>query len=209
VRTGVTDDFYTSTAVVAAGRRLVFAERAAAFEPPAESTGLEFGRKTRIITRGLRGVAARRALLDPRRHGFYSLQLLSHKVLRRVVVLPLLALLASALLLWPAGAFYRLASLAQVGGYAVGTVGLLFRDRSWARRKPIALPSFFILVNAAALKAIVDLARGRRIDRWQPRRSAGAADRVDGKGGTGSQEGPDGSAGASDSSTGRPGETSP
>ena len=34
---GVTDDFYTSTAVIDRGRRLVFAEDAVAYEPPAAS----------------------------------------------------------------------------------------------------------------------------------------------------------------------------
>jgi hypothetical protein len=83
----------------------------------------------------------------------------SRQVLRQVVVLPLLALLASAVLLWPAGASATWPPWPRVGGYAVGTIGLLFRDRRWARRKPIALPAFFILVNAAALKALADLAR--------------------------------------------------
>ena len=75
VVTGVTDDFITSVQVVDQGRRLVFAEDAVAFEPPARSGGDEFGRKVRIMTRGLRGTILMRELLDPRRHGFYAIQL--------------------------------------------------------------------------------------------------------------------------------------
>ena len=63
VATGVTDDFYTSVQVVAQGRRLVFARDAVAFEPPAKSGGDEFGRKVRIMTRGLRGTILMRELL--------------------------------------------------------------------------------------------------------------------------------------------------
>ena len=48
------------------------------------------------MTRGLRGVALRRDLLDPRRTGFYAVQLASHKVLRRMMAFPLLAIAASA-----------------------------------------------------------------------------------------------------------------
>ena len=48
------------------------------------------------MTRGLRGVAARRALLDPRRTGFYAVQLASHKILRRVMAVPLLIVAAGA-----------------------------------------------------------------------------------------------------------------
>ena len=99
VATGVTDDFYTSVQVVAQGRRLVFARDAVAFEPPAKSGGDEFGRKVRIMTRGLRGTILMRELLDPRRHGFYAVQLAWHKIFRRLMVVPLLGLFASSLLL--------------------------------------------------------------------------------------------------------------
>ena len=87
---GVTDDFVTSTRVIAAGRRLVFEPAAVALEPVAGSSGREYRRKVRIMTRGLRGVAVARGLLDPRRYGFYALQLVTHKVLRRLMAIPLL-----------------------------------------------------------------------------------------------------------------------
>ena len=53
---GVTDDFVTSTRVIIQGYRLVYAPDAIAYEPVAKSSGKEFGRKVRIITRGLRSV---------------------------------------------------------------------------------------------------------------------------------------------------------
>lgn len=168
---GVTDDFYTSVQVVDQGRRLVFAEDAVAFEPPAASGGDEFGRKVRIMTRGLRGTIEMRRLLDPRRTGFYALQLGWHKVMRRLMVFPLIGLFASSLLLLRGGPFYALAALAQLAGYGLGTVGLALRGRPAGRAKPLAWPAFFLLVNGAALKAVIDIARGRRIDRWDPVRN--------------------------------------
>ena len=56
VPVGVTDDFATSTSVIAQGYRLVFAPDAVAYEPVAPAVELEFGRKVRVITRGLRGL---------------------------------------------------------------------------------------------------------------------------------------------------------
>ncbi len=56
VPVGVTDDFAVSTDVIAQGYRLVFAPDAIAYEPVAGTGGIEFGRKVRVITRGLRGV---------------------------------------------------------------------------------------------------------------------------------------------------------
>ena len=174
---GVTDDFYTSTGVIARGFRLVFAPDAVAFEPVARSAGLEFGRKVRVITRGLRAVVLRRALLDPRAHGVYSAQLFAHKVLRRLMVFPLAAIALTSPLLWRRGTVYRAATLAQTGLYGLGALGLALADKPLGRRKLLALPAFFCFVNAAALRAAWNLARGRRIDRWEPRR-AEKSDRV-------------------------------
>jgi cellulose synthase/poly-beta-1,6-N-acetylglucosamine synthase-like glycosyltransferase len=171
---GVTDDFTTSTRVIAAGRRLVFEPRAVAYEPVAGSSSREYGRKVRIMTRGLRGVAFARGLLDPRRHGFYALQLLTHKVLRRLMAIPLLVVFVTSLFLWDAGPIYRIALVGQLLVYGLGIVGLLLRDRPAGRRPWFAIPAFFLLVNIASLHAAWNLLSGRRIDRWQPvRRDVG------------------------------------
>jgi cellulose synthase/poly-beta-1,6-N-acetylglucosamine synthase-like glycosyltransferase len=167
---GVTDDFTTSTRVIAAGRRLVFEPAAVAYEPVAGSSSREYGRKVRIMTRGLRGVAVARQLLDPRRHGFYAVQLLTHKVLRRLMAIPLLVILVTSLFLWDAGWIYRIAVLGQLAVYGIALVGLALRDRPAGRRPWFAIPAFFVLVNVASLHAAWNLVSGRRIDRWQPAR---------------------------------------
>ncbi len=170
VPSGVTDDFATSTGVIARGYRLVFAPDAAAYEPVAEAGRMEFGRKVRVITRGLRGVLARRELLNPLRYGFYAVQLLSHKILRRLVVFPLLLLLATNLLLFSNGTFYRAAALGQIALYGCGVLGMLLGSTRLGRRKIFSLPFYFCMVNAASLLAAVNLVRGRRIEFWEPQR---------------------------------------
>ncbi len=167
---GVTDDFMTSTRVIAAGRRLVFEPNAVALEPVAGSSRSEYKRKVRIMTRGLRGVAMARGLLDPRRYGFYAVQLFTHKVLRRLMAIPLLVIAATSLTLWENGPIYRLAVLGQVLVYGLGAIGLGLRDHRAGRRPWFSLPAFFVLVNIASLHAAWNLVSGRRIDRWQPAR---------------------------------------
>jgi cellulose synthase/poly-beta-1,6-N-acetylglucosamine synthase-like glycosyltransferase len=169
---GVTDDFATSTGVIAAGARLVFAPDAVAWEPVAASGEVEFGRKVRVMTRGLRGVLVRRELLDVRRHGFYAVQLASHKVLRRLMVVPLAVLAVASPALWRRGRLYRLATVGQVLFYGAGAAGLLAGSsgRRRARGRLLAIPAFFCLVNAASVKACWNLVTGRRIDRWEPQR---------------------------------------
>ncbi len=175
VPAGVTDDFAVSTSVIAQGYRLVFAPDAVAYEPVAAGSGLEFGRKVRIMTRGLRGVWERRALLDPRRHGFYALQLLSHKVLRRLQVFPLLVVAVTGPLLWSTGWLYRAVTVAEVAGLTLALIGAAGRDGAVGRRKLFSWPFYFCMVNLAALAAVSNLLRGTRIERWEPRRGGPAA----------------------------------
>ena len=167
---GMTDDFVVSTGVIERGYRLVFASRAVAFEPPASSTSAEWGRKVRVITRGLRAVLHRRRLLDPRRHGFYAVQLLTHKVLRRVMFLPLAVLAVAAPMAWRRGRVYRLLTLGQVVAYGAGLTGLAVDAAGGRVHRLLAVPAFFILANAASFVAVVQVLTGRSVNRWSPAR---------------------------------------
>jgi hypothetical protein len=176
VPVGVTDDFAVSTDVIVQGRRLVFAPDAEAFEPVAGSGGAEFGRKVRVITRGLRGVlVVRRELLNPLRYGFYAFQLFAHKVMRRLVVFPLLLLLLVSPLLWNQGMIYQVATVAQLAFYGCALLGLLLANTRLGRLKPLTIPYFFCMVNAACMIATFNLIRGHRIDFWEPQRQADGA----------------------------------
>jgi hypothetical protein len=152
----------------------VFAADAHAFEEVAPTASLEFGRKVRVVTQGLRAVATRRQLLDPRRSGFYAVQLLSHKILRRFMAAPLLVLAVSAPLLWSVGPFYRVVTLGQGLVYGAAVAGLCWPARRVKMPRLLALPLYFCMVNAACCIAALNVVRGRRIDRWEPQRAAGA-----------------------------------
>jgi cellulose synthase/poly-beta-1,6-N-acetylglucosamine synthase-like glycosyltransferase len=169
---GVTDDFYTSTAVIDQGKRLVFAPDAIAFEPPAATSSREYGRKVRIITRGFRGVGARRGLMDPRRTGFYAVQLAWHKLLRRLMAVPIIVIGVVTMSLARGSRFHRAVTVLQLGGYAAAAIGLLAPNSRIGRSRPIAFVSFFVMVNLASLHAAVNVLRGKRIERWEPARPA-------------------------------------
>lgn len=169
---GVTDDFVMSTRVIAQGYRLVFEPRAVCYEPVAGAAKAEFRRKTRVITRGLRGVVVMRTLLNPFRYGFYSLQLFSHKVLRRLVVIPVLVLALVTPCLWNAAWWFQAAAVLQASFYAAAAVGLARARQARRAPKPLAVPFYFCMVNAAVLIAIGNVVTGRRINRWAPERGA-------------------------------------
>lgn len=167
---GVTDDFTVSTGVIEQGRRLVFAPRAVVYEPVASTTDAEFRRKVRVMTRGLRSVLHRRRLLDPGRHGFYAYQLVNHKVLRRLLAVPLLLLFAGSAGCRRRGMLYRLAFGGQAALYGAGAVGLLWPDSRPGRSRICGMSAYFCMVNAAGLVAATNVVRGRRIDRWDTER---------------------------------------
>lgn len=182
IPTTVGDDFTISTGVVEQGYRLVFATDAVSYEPVEAKSAVEFGRKLRIISQGLRGIWLRRALLNPLQHGFYALQLFSHKLLRRLMFLPLLVLLVASPLLWNEGLLYRVAALTQAAFYAAALLGLALERAPSVRLhlprpvvKILSIPYFFCVVYVASLIATWNTLRGHRVDRWESRRAGVSA----------------------------------
>jgi len=180
---GVTDDFFVSTGVMAHGRRLYFEPAARASGPVAASTEAEFRRKVRMMGRGLSSVWQRRTLLDARTTGFYAIQLFSHKVMRRLVGLPLIGLFISApLLAWghsPTWLFssaptvetlYVVAAVGQLAFHALALVGWIARRHRLGQLPLFSLPLFFDMVNLCGLLALSDFLRGRQNRGWVPHR---------------------------------------
>lgn len=174
VAAAVTDDFYTSTRVIMQGYRLVFAEDAIAYEPTAKSQKSEFGRKVRIMTRGLNAVKQNRALLNPFRYGFYAVQLFTHKVLRRMLFIPLALIAVSNIALFDVNAFYQFTLIAQGLFYAAALIGALLDRGGIALPKLFVLPAYFCVSYWAAMLATWNVVRGRRIDRWSTHREPSA-----------------------------------
>lgn len=166
----VTDDFFISTGVVAAGQRLVYEPRAVAWEDPSGSPGSEYRRKVRIITRGLTGVRRRRSLLNPIRHGHYALVLLVHKVLRRLMFVPLSAGAIGMFLLRNVHPLVRLATWSGLAVSAAAGFAIRYPETALARFKPIRLLSHFIVVNVAAAHAALNVVRSREFSVWDPER---------------------------------------
>lgn len=167
-----TDDFMISTGVIAAGYRLAFTEKARAFEPPATSSGIEFHRKVRVISRGLRSVYYRRDLLNPRRTGSYALQLLLHKLWRRLVWIPLVVLCLLAPSAIARGGIAMLIEVALIISVILGLSGLAVPGLK--RWKLFSIPSYVLVVNAACILAFYNLFRGNRITQWHlPREQSG------------------------------------
>lgn len=166
------DDMAISMRVVTAGRRLVLAERAVAWEDAPRDAGRELRRKVRVTNHSLRSLL----LLGPAlwRSGLYSVVLVSHKLLRHLTPLCLLAALGMSLGLAPVSTSARLLLLPQLAFYAAACLGRALRDTPLGRVRPLLLPWYFCLANAAALVGSLQVLLGRRIVAWRPDRGASA-----------------------------------
>lgn len=170
-----TDDFMVSTAVIAAGKRLVFAEDAIAVEPAAAASGLEFQRKVRVISRGLRSVWYRRALLNPDTMGLYALELLVHKLWRRLVWLPLLVLVLMSPFVISSGGAAAFVGMAVLGFVLIAAAALAWPPLR--RYKVFAIAGFVMMVNVACAVAALNFVTGQRLTQWNlPRASSPSSD---------------------------------
>ncbi len=160
-------DFVLPMAVVADGYRVVYAENARLYEDALAETGREFRMRVRVILRAWHAMWHMRGLLWPGRSGLYAWQLLSHKVLRYLAPLFLLGMLSAGVAAAPGGPFWRLLLAGQGAFYLAGLAGLVWPRL--ARHRWLLVPSYFTLINAAALVALVQFLAGRRQVTWQPR----------------------------------------
>jgi cellulose synthase/poly-beta-1,6-N-acetylglucosamine synthase-like glycosyltransferase len=168
-----TDDFMVSTGVIDQSKRLVFEQDAIALESAASDSG-EYRRKVRILTRGLRAVYYRRELLFPSRSGFYAVQLLLHKLWRRLTWIPLLLLLLASPLYATEGIFQLLVAAGVTGLVGLGGIGLAIP--SLRRFKLVDVVTHVLMVNTACAVATHNVLRGHHVSHWSPTgTSAGAA----------------------------------
>jgi biofilm PGA synthesis N-glycosyltransferase PgaC len=155
----ILDDVFIPMHVVKQGYRVVFEPRARAWDVADLGAEREFRRKVRTLTGNYQLLQLAPWLL--RRENPLRFDFISHKLIRLVVPLALLALfLASAFL---PGLFYRVGFWLQVGGYGLSLLG-------WSGWKlgplsPVAdAARTFVLLNAAAAMALANFVTGQKAE---------------------------------------------
>lgn len=160
----IISDLVQPLKVLKQGLRVVFEDRALAYEETTQSTAEEFSMRVRVITRGIRGILSVPELLNPVRYGWIAVQLLSHKVLRWLVPFFLIGLFVSNLALLDQP-LYLCAFLAQVLLYGSALASLFLPLQKVS--KLLTVPSYFCIVNWAALVSVVEVMRGRKYVVWE------------------------------------------
>ena len=170
----VPDDFWISTRVVARHRRLVYQPDAASY-PFAGATVVRdpFERKVRMTGPLFRSFWLGRDLLNPTEHGFYAVQLLSHKLLRRLVFVPVLGLALTAPALSRSGRVYRVIALGEGLLHGAALAAYVLRGSRFGRRGPLKAALGFEQSCVASAVALAGQVTGRRSrdDMWEPQRA--------------------------------------
>ncbi|MGH7193354.1 MAG: glycosyltransferase family 2 protein [Candidatus Saccharimonadales bacterium] len=156
----VLDDVYWPLQVAMQGYRVVFDDRAKAYDRLPPRARDEFRRKVRTLSGNLQLVAALPGLLDPRRNPIW-LAVVSHKLLRLAVPWALLVMLVASGCLWDLP-LYRALFAAQLAFYGAATVGLILPGRF----RLTSAAASFVLLNGAAWIAPWIWLRGGSTRSW-------------------------------------------
>lgn len=160
-------DFIIATKMVEQGLRAVYEPEAVCTEETNRRTDRELNMRVRVIAQTLTDLWRHRSMMNPLRSGFYAVQLVSHKVLRYLVPVFLMACLAASATLAPRSAFYLLLLLGQLAFYAAALLAWALQSVGIHNRL-LALPQYFVLANLASLIGFYKFARGERYARWEP-----------------------------------------
>lgn len=161
------DDIAISTRVVLQGYRLIFDPEAIAYEEAPGEGAAEFRRKVRVTNHSVRALLNLGAKLFT--SGFYSVELLSHKLVRHLIPFFLLLLLASNAYLAFTHRFFIAALALQLLMYFCAAAGALLRRTAIGAFKLFSVPYYFCLVNTAAFFGVLSILRGNRVRAWSPR----------------------------------------
>jgi cellulose synthase/poly-beta-1,6-N-acetylglucosamine synthase-like glycosyltransferase len=159
-------DLVVPLKVVEKGYRVIYKPSAIAFEESTNNIQTEFNYRCRIVTRACRGIWETRALLNPIKYRFFTLQLISHKILRWFVPIYLFGLLAGCLYLAKDNSFFAMAFILQSAFYLSAVIGYLL-EKKGIFNKILLIPYYFIIVNIACFLGLWKFIRGKKMSTWE------------------------------------------
>ena len=168
LRGDIISDFVAPLYAWQRGFRIAYEPTAVATEYSSVRFGDELRRRRRIVSRSLYGLWTAASVLNPFAHFFFAFQMFSHKVLRWLVPVWLLAVLAVNIAL-AASEYYGFLLALQVAFYVLAALGLLLPERL-GRYWLFYVPAYFTATNWGTLLGLLSFLTGRRHRVWQPAR---------------------------------------
>ncbi|MFQ5901249.1 MAG: glycosyltransferase family 2 protein, partial [Thermodesulfobacteriota bacterium] len=164
-------DIVNPLQIIMKGYRNIYEPEAISYEEAAATFGEEFQRKVRITNRAWYSLLRMKGLLNPLKYGFFSLQIISHRVLRWFIPFFLIATFFSNMAVLRDSPIYVLTFIFQICLYSLALAGHLF-FRGNKKRKNIVfyVPYYFAMVNLASLIGVTKAFFGKVTVTWQPMR---------------------------------------
>jgi len=151
--------------VILQGHSVAFEEGAHAWEEATRTAGDEFRMRVRVATRGMMGLLSVPQLLLPWKYPWIAFQLWSHKISRWSIPLFLACLFVGTLFMAAQPVFLMLLCI-QILFYCWALASLVIPGLRHSRL--LSLPLYFCTINTAFLLGMINAARGRHFNVWQP-----------------------------------------
>lgn len=129
------------------------------------SDSQEFDRKIRTILRGIAVFMATKEMLNPFKYGFFSLQLISHKLFRWLIPFALISAFFTNLFL-VSQSWYAFLFMLQITFYILALMAL--KNKVLSSKKIFKIPFFFTIMNLSILLAWLKYVKGEKAVFWQP-----------------------------------------
>lgn len=159
-------DFVLPLKVVTQGKRVVYCEKALLNEESLSSSQTEFRMRVRVSLRAYWAMYDMKHLFNPSHYGLFTLQLISHKLLRYLAFIPLLMAFISNGFITGEGSFYSATFLLQILFYIAAAFVAL---NDGTKNKFLGLAHYFCLINIASAMAFIKFIKGEKIVLWKPR----------------------------------------
>jgi glycosyltransferase involved in cell wall biosynthesis len=162
----MSNDFYIPLRAVMQGYKAVLDAQVRGYYSASGDPKDEFKRKTRTIVHGIEVLSKFKTVLNPFKYGFYSIQIISHKLLRWLVPYFLAIIFTTNILLLSKGWMYLAFFLAQLFFYLIA-LAVHFKPKF--NNNPLSKISyFFALTNLSILVSWYKYFSGERYVLWEP-----------------------------------------
>jgi hypothetical protein len=162
----MSNDFYVPLRAVMKGYKAILDPQVKGYYATSGDPGDEFKRKTRTIVHGIEVLSKFKAVLNPFKYGFYSIQIISHKILRWLVPYFLTIIFATNVFLLSKGWIYLAFFLAQLFSYLIA---LAVHFKPELNNNPLSkVFYFFAITNLSILVSWYKYYVGERYVLWEP-----------------------------------------
>lgn len=165
------NDFVNPLQIIAKGYRGIFEPDAICYEQTAGDFDKEGRRKQRIVNRSFTGLMKNAVVLNPFKHGFYALEMLSHKLLRWLIpffiIIAAIGIIVLAQFALPVFQWGLLLGIVFTWFVMLGKLLKFWQ----ACPSLLLIPYYFYLVNLNSMKGVIQSLRGNVQITWSTPRA--------------------------------------